>query len=118
MQLSVSGVYRERSKQNKNLYSFQRTIVIVPSESGGLCIKNEMLNINHATMAQIKTAFKAILRPKAVPVTPTMEGVEDTRSLPSPASPKISSSTDDVHSFQMTQLMSERTNMNLEWSKK
>lgn len=118
MQLTVSGVYRERSKQKTNLYSFQRTLVIVPTEVGGLCIKNEMLNINHATIAQIKTSFKANVQPKAVSVPHQMEVVEETRSLPSPSSPTISSSTDDAHKCQMAQLMSQRTNMNLEWSKK
>lgn len=107
MLLTVTGVYRERSKQSENLCSFQRILVIVPSGSG-FCIKNEMLHINNVTMPQIKTAFKSIAVPTPAPI-PTPSTVVAT-SAPS--------SRDDATKLQMIQLMSQRSNMNLEWSEK
>lgn len=106
MLLTVTGIYRERSKQSENLCSFQRILVIVPSGSG-FCIKNEMLHINNPTMAQIKTAFKPIAQPNPAPIAP-----------PTTVAITAPSSTDDATKLQMVQLMSQRSNMNLEWSEK
>lgn len=110
MLLTVTGTYRERSKPTENICSFQRILVIVPSGSG-FCIKNEMLHINNATMAQIKTAFKSTTNLTPAPTQPP--------SIPT-ATPSTSapSSTDDATKLQMVQLMSQRSNMNLEWSEK
>lgn len=113
MLLTVTGIYRERSKPSENICSFQRILVIVPSGSG-FCIKNEMLHINNATMAQIKTAFKSNAQPNIAPApTPSV-------STAAAAAPSTSamSSTDDATKLQMVQLMSQRSNMNLEWSEK
>lgn len=109
MLLTVTGVYRERSKPTENICSFQRILVIVPSGSG-FCIKNEMLHISNATMAQIKTAFKPNAQPNPASIAPP-----PTATAPSTSAP---SSTDDATKMQMIQLMSQRSNMNFEWSEK
>lgn len=106
MLLTVTGVYRERAKQSENLCSFQRILVIVPSGSG-FCIKNEMLHINNVTMAQIRTAFKSKAVPTPAPIQPPPAAVST--SAPS---------SDNATKLQMIQLMSQRSNMNLEWSEK
>lgn len=85
-----------------------------------------MLTINHATVDQMKTAFKSnqtsvvpMLLPTTVPlpmeVLPpsTMELVEEkslTTTVPVP--------TVETTKFQMIQTMSVRSKMNLEWSEK
>lgn len=111
MLLTVTGVYRERSKPTENICSFQRILVIVPSGSG-FCIKNEMLHINNATMAQIKTAFKSNAQANSAPIPPPSTAPT---TAPSTSAP---SSTDDATKLQMIQLMSQRSNMNFEWSEK
>lgn len=113
MLLTVTGVYRERSKPTENICSFQRILVIVPS-GNGFCIKNEMLHVNNATMAQIKTAFKSNgpLNP-----TPVASSAVATSSTTTPST-SVHSSPDDATKLQMVQLMSQRSNMNLEWSEK
>lgn len=108
MLLTVTGIFRERTKLTENIRSFQRTLVIVPSGTG-FCIKNEMVHISNATMVQIKTAFK--LRPQPSPAPPLAT------AAPSSAI-TAAASTDDATKVQMVQLMSQRSNMNLEWSEK
>ncbi len=114
MLLTVTGVYRERSKPTENICSFQRILVIVPSGSG-FCIKNEMLHVNNATMVQIKTAFKAPSNVQSLPVATPSIAPNATVASTSAVQP---SSTDDATKLQMVQLMSQRSNMNLEWSEK
>lgn len=111
MLLTVTGTYRERNKPTENICSFQRILVIVPSGSG-FCIKNEMLHVNNPTMVQIRTAFKSNVQSNATPA-PTMATAPPT-TIPSTSQ----SSTDDATKLQMIQLMSQKSNMNLEWSEK
>lgn len=105
MLLTVTGLYRERSKPTENICSFQRILVIVPSGSG-FCIKNEMLHLNNATMVQIKTAFK--MNPQPNPAPASIAAAPTAGPAPNDAARKM----------QMIQLMSQRSNMNLEWSEK
>ncbi|KAJ6635040.1 Nuclear RNA export factor 1 [Pseudolycoriella hygida] len=102
--LTVTGLYRDKSKPSENICSFQRILAIVPSGSG-FCIKNEMLHINNPTMAQIKAAFKSNAPSNAAPVA-------------APPTTTAPPSMDDATKLQMIQLMSQRSNMNLEWSEK
>lgn len=112
MQLSVTGVFREKQSGSANLRndlrSFHRTIVIVPYGSG-FCIKNDMLHVNTLTMAQVKTAFKPI---DSVPVT---AGNVQTPIAPTPLQPAL---PDEITKAQMIDAFAQASKMNHEWSRK
>lgn len=96
--LTVSGVFREKLKRGTDgLRSFQKALVIVPCGTG-FCIRNEMLHITNVTIHQIRTAFK--------PPVPVAEA------------PISTVEPDDATKLQMINAMSQRSNMNLEWSRK
>lgn len=59
IQLTVTGVYRERNKEQTNNFvrSFQRTLFIVPNNNG-FCIRNELFHVNNASAKQERNAFK------------------------------------------------------------
>lgn len=130
MQLTVTGIFREHNTKIRN---FHRTLIIVPSASGGLCIKNEMLTINHATADQIKTAFKSSTESSPSPPASTyvplaMEDASPKAAVePQPSMEivegKCSTSTTIASmavatKMEMIQMMAQRSKMNLEWSEK
>nr|XP_040221616.2 nuclear RNA export factor 1 [Anopheles coluzzii] len=117
LQLTVTGVFKERkgSGNMEQIRSFQRTLVIVPS-NGGFCIRNEMMHVNTVTRAQENKAFKGAengmpqqqAAPSAAPTVPAVVGVAATVPLV----------PDDNTKLQMIQALSAQTNMNAEWSKR
>lgn len=54
--LTASGMFKELKTAHKNppLRFFFKTLVIVPSETGGFCICNEEVHISNATPDQAK----------------------------------------------------------------
>lgn len=113
--LTVTGLFKERSSNPKAEYArtFQKTMVIVPN-NGGFCIKNEMMHVNNASHSQARNAFK-------VP-PPSASSQLSTHSM-TPAAPPTSpqqphATPDDATKVQMIQMMSQQSNMNVEWSRK
>ena len=117
--LTVNGVFTEKSKGNTTdspVRSFSQTLIIVPSGTG-FCIKNEMVHITNATMAQLKTAFKpAAAAPAAPVVQPQVHQQLQSVAIASPVAAPMP--PDDATKLQMVQRMSQLSNMNLEWSTK
>lgn len=127
MLLTVTGVFKERKVSGKNefLRSFQRSLIIVPS-NGGFCIRNEVFHVNNATSKQERTSFKE-LPPQMMnnPGTsgmgpPTHEQIQQIvqQQIQSPNTSLNDSGTSDNTKIQMVQAMSQQSNMNLEWSRK
>jgi len=111
--LTVTGLFKERNSNSKYEYArtFQKTMVIVPN-NGGFCIKNEMMHINNASRTQAQNAFKAPLI-----ASPQLSSQPMTSTTPtSPQQP--ANAPDDATKVQMIQMMSQQSNMNVEWSRK
>ena len=58
MQISVSGVLREREERHSPVRAFSRVFVIVP-HGQGFCVVNEMLSVTAASSEQIKVRWMA-----------------------------------------------------------
>ncbi|KAG5670967.1 hypothetical protein PVAND_001195 [Polypedilum vanderplanki] len=103
--LTITGIFKEKKSDPKAEYVrvFQKTLIIVPNSVGGLCIRNEMMHINNATLTQSKKAFKTLIIPKPLSAT-----ISSQAELQDEENTKI----------KMVQALSKQTNMNLEWSKK
>jgi nuclear RNA export factor len=65
--LTISGIFKERSvdPNAEHVRAFQRTLMIAPKdrsvEESGLCIVNDMLHVNNATIEQSRKAFRTLL---------------------------------------------------------
>ncbi|XP_043204068.1 nuclear RNA export factor 1-like isoform X1 [Amphibalanus amphitrite] len=110
MQISVSGVLKEREERHSPIRAFSRVFVIVP-QGQGFCVVNEMLSISVATPEQIKGAFKAAAptpSPSPIPHVPVVPGV---------APPPVGVVSEDVQK-QMTVQLATVTGMNPHWALK
>jgi nuclear RNA export factor len=105
--MTVTGLYKENSSDQRNDFfrTFQKTLVIVPN-NGGFCIRNELLHINNASPAQARNAFKSTI------VSHQINSSFQSNTAPQP--PQI----DDTNQMKMIEMMSQQSNMNVEWSKK
>lgn len=110
--LTVSGLFKERSSNPRTEYTrtFQKTMVIVPN-NGGFCIKNELMHVNNASHSQARNAFKAPLIASPQLNTSMTSGATS-------ASPQQQAVPDEATKMQMIQMMSQQSNMNVEWSRK
>lgn len=110
--LTVTGLFKERNLNSKAEYArtFQKTMVIVPN-NGGFCIKNEMMHVNNASHSQAKNAFKTPIVAAPQQIAQPMTSVAPTTSQ-QPGAP------DEATKLQMVQMMSQQSNMNIEWSRK
>lgn len=102
--LTVSGLFKERNSSPEFFRSFQKTMIIVPN-NGGFCIRNELLHINNASQAQARNAFK----------TPQ---IQVNQASTSAVQVQPTAQLDETTKIQMVEAMSQRSNMNLEWSRK
>ena len=66
MQISVSGVLKEREERHSPIRAFSRVFVIVP-HGQGFCIVNELLSVTTATPEQIKVRQRAPALPGGQP---------------------------------------------------
>ncbi|KAJ8666848.1 hypothetical protein QAD02_008510 [Eretmocerus hayati] len=99
MVITVTGLFKELSKDNKDVIRyFDRTFIIVP-EGTGFCISNEQLHITSPTSAQEKQFNHA---------------VQIAQPTPGPSAAPLSEEVKQ----QMTLTLSQETNMNIEWSLK
>lgn len=102
MQAVVTGVFREREEKHQPIRAFSRSFILVPF-GAGLCIVNDMLQIQHPTSEQIKGCFRVTAptpSPSPVPTAPS-------------ASPAAIQSRDE-----MIRSFCAFSGMNLEWSTK
>ena len=111
--LTVTGLFKERNSNPKAEYArtFQKTMVIVPN-NGGFCIKNEMMHINNASHSQAKNAFKAPIIASSQLIAQPMTSTSSAPTQPQQGAP------DDATKVQMIQMLSQQSNMNVEWSRK
>ncbi|XP_055390592.1 nuclear RNA export factor 1 [Condylostylus longicornis] len=130
---TVAGLFKEilatssSTSQAGDLRYFQRLFVVIPGMSGGYCIRNEMMLITVATHLQHQKAFK---EPEIVNVSETTSTNSRTdnslqsrleQGMHQPVPTQISSIApvvNDAAKIDMVREMSERSGMNLEWSKK
>ena len=105
MFIVITGLFKEsHGKNNKDIIRhFNRSFLIVP-EGTGFCISNEQLHISQATVLQEKKfslpgAMQSVPGPSTSVTCPNDQG----------------SLTEEVKQ-QMTMTLSQRTNMNVEWS--
>lgn len=114
MVVSVTGVFREKNtglvSERHTLRSFHRTMFIVRF-GAGFCIKNDMLHVNIATSAQLRsTQFKPI---EAVPVPSNQVAAPIQAPTPLPANALM---PDESTKIQMIAALAQQTLMNNEWS--
>lgn len=103
--MTVTGLFKEKDSEQRNEYArtFQKTLVIVPN-NGGFCIRNELLHINNASPTQARNAFSSTIN--AQQLIPPFQS--------STAQPQA----DESNKIKMIEMMSQQSNMNVEWSKK
>lgn len=110
MQITVSGVLKEREERHSPIRAFTRVFVIVPF-GGGFCVINEMLSVTTATTEQIKAAFKV-----AAP-TPSPSPIPHVQTVPGVAPPAAGVVSEEVQK-QMTIQLAAVTGMNGYWALK
>jgi nuclear RNA export factor len=105
--LTVTGLFKERNPNAEYARTFQKTMVIVPNNSG-FCIMNEMMHVNNASQNQARNAFKApIIANPQMPVAQPSLSTQPQQLAP-----------DEATKMQMIQAMCQQSNMNVEWSRK
>uniref|UniRef100_A0A1L8DH92 Putative mrna export factor tap/mex67 n=1 Tax=Nyssomyia neivai TaxID=330878 RepID=A0A1L8DH92_9DIPT len=111
--LTITGIFREKRKnQTQPLRSFQKCLLIVP-HGQGFCIRNEMLHVTDVTRDQTMGAFKPMPNEQ-----PQMQAAPVAPVAPIQAMPSTSHGIDDVTKMQMVQALAQKTNMNMDWSRK
>lgn len=104
MFITVTGYFQELDNKEQSIRHFNRTFIIVP-EGDGYCIRNEQLHISQPSEAQLKQ-----LNQQIQPKTPEL--------LPAEAAKSTDPELSKVVKQQMIVVLSQQTNMNLEWSLK
>ncbi|KAK0092788.1 hypothetical protein PV326_000572 [Microctonus aethiopoides] len=127
MLITVTGCFRELDTKDQQIRSFNRTFIIVP-EGSGYCIKNEQLHLAHPTIEQEKQAQND--RPLATTSSSQTQQEQSNATMtqqsqmPGPSQLELQPSTSAAGEpsleiqQQMTMMLSQQTNMNLEWSLK
>ncbi|XP_012277469.1 nuclear RNA export factor 1-like [Orussus abietinus] len=112
MLITVTGLFQEIENKSQ-IRCFNRTFIIVP-EGNGYCIRNEQLHISNPTGAQevLIQNQPMMMEAQGSQSTATVESVAST--MPSTSEETLSEET----KRQMTLILSQRTNMTLEWSLK
>ncbi|KAK0074006.1 hypothetical protein PV326_012835, partial [Microctonus aethiopoides] len=121
MLVTVTGCFKELDTKDQPIRSFNRTFIIVP-EGTGYCIKNEQHHLSHPTVDQEKQMLNSqpILSTSSSQPQPEQANITNA-VLPDPSQQVLqSSSATEEPSIeiqqQMTMMLSQQTNMNLEWS--
>lgn len=104
--MTVTGIFKEKDSEQRSEYfrTFQKTLVIVPN-NGGFCIRNELLHINNASPTQARNAFTSTIDVQQI--NPLFQ-----------SSIAQQPQADESNKIKMIEMMSQQSNMNVEWSKK
>ncbi|KAL6434115.1 hypothetical protein ACFW04_005925 [Cataglyphis niger] len=104
MFITITGYFQELDNKEQPIRYFNRTFIIVP-EGNGYCICNEQLHISQPSEAQLKQ-----LNQQIQPKTSELLFTGTAKSI----APELS---EEIRQ-QMIVVLSQQTNMNLEWSLK
>ncbi|KAK0162058.1 hypothetical protein PV327_008426 [Microctonus hyperodae] len=127
MLITVTGCFKELDTKDQLIRAFNRTFIIVP-EGSGYCIKNEQLHLAHPTVEQEKQAQSD--RPIATTSSSQTQQEQSNATMtlqpqmPGPSQLGLQPSTSAAGEpsleiqQQMTMMLSQQSNMNLEWSLK
>ncbi|KAK0162689.1 hypothetical protein PV327_006445 [Microctonus hyperodae] len=122
MLITVTGCFKELDTKDQPIRSFNRIFIIVP-EGTGYCIKNEQLHLSHPTVDQEKQTLnsQSISSTSSSQPQPEQSNTTTNPILSDPSQTILqSSSANEGPSIeiqqQMTMMLSQQTNMNLEWS--
>lgn len=127
MLITVTGCFKELDTKDQLIRSFNRTFIIVP-EGSGYCIKNEQLHLAYPTTEQEKQAQSN--RPLATTSSSQTQQEQSNATMaqqsqmPGPSQLELQPSTSAAGEpsleiqQQMTMMLSQQSNMNLEWSLK
>lgn len=112
MFITITGYFQQLDNKEELIRYFNRTFIIVP-EGEGYCIRNEQLHISQPSEVQLKELHQQLNQlntQQTQPETETLSSTEVTKPVPT--------ELDDEVKKQMTLMLSQQTNMNLEWSLK
>uniref|UniRef100_A0A1B0AGY8 NTF2 domain-containing protein n=1 Tax=Glossina pallidipes TaxID=7398 RepID=A0A1B0AGY8_GLOPL len=123
---TVGGLFKECESANNTaggIRYFQRQFILVPA-GNGFCIRNEMIFVTRANRSQTRTFLKP---QQTMPLadtfhaTPTATteiiGVQNELQMGATSS-AATDQPDDATKMQMVQVLSTRSHMNMEWSRK
>ncbi|XP_022114624.2 nuclear RNA export factor 1 [Pieris rapae] len=115
--LTMNGVFREIMTTGTPLRSFHRTFVIVPNNSGGFCILNDMYFITNTTKEQEDKAFSTST-PASVPAPTPTPAVSAVPAIPAvtPAAQPVAGTSQEETQKMMLNMLSQQTGMNEHWS--
>ena len=111
MFITITGYFQQLDNREELIRYFNRTFIIVP-EGEGYCIRNEQLHISQPSEAQLKELRQQLnqLNIQIQPETETLSSTEVAKPAPTELNDEVKK--------QMTLMLSQQTNMNLEWSLK
>jgi len=111
MFITITGYFQQLDNREELIRYFNRTFTIVP-EGEGYCIRNEQLHISQPSEAQLKELRQQLnqLNTQIQPETETLSSTEVAKPAPTELNDEVKK--------QMTLMLSQQTNMNLEWSLK
>ncbi|XP_012060292.1 PREDICTED: nuclear RNA export factor 1-like [Atta cephalotes] len=112
MFITITGYVQLDNKEEPIIYYFNRTFIIVPKDEG-YCIQNEQLHISQLPESQLTKLHQQLNQLENQQIqseTPALSSVEVTNF--------VATESSDEMKQQMTLMLSQQTNMNLEWSLK
>jgi len=112
MFITITGYVQLDNKEEPIIYYFNRTFIIVPKDEG-YCIQNEQLHISQLPESQLTKLYQQLNQLENQQIqseTPALSSVEVTNF--------VATESSDEMKQQMTLMLSQQTNMNLEWSLK
>ncbi|XP_014677623.1 PREDICTED: nuclear RNA export factor 1-like [Priapulus caudatus] len=121
LSFTVTGVFKEGDKSSPPVRSFTRVFVVVPV-GDGLCIVNEQMCINNATVEQVQASFKSPTpTPSSSPSYP-QPGPSGLTSSPVTGAPLVAVNSPSSLTVEQKKVMVEQfmkdSGMNSEWSAK
>jgi len=111
MFITITGYFQQLDNKEELIRYFNRTFIIVP-EGEGYCIRNEQLHISQPSEVQLKELHQQLNQLNTQQTQPETQTLSSTETKPVPTE------LDDEVKKQMTLMLSQQTNMNLEWSLK
>ncbi|KYN01714.1 Nuclear RNA export factor 1 [Cyphomyrmex costatus] len=110
MFITITGYFQQLNIKEEPIRYFNRTFIIVP-EGEGYCIRNEQLHISQPSQVQLKKLHQQLNQLNAQQAQSEMEMLRSGKVFPS-----ISLGNYTKMSYKA--LISQQTNMNLEWNLK